>query len=178
MAEILPEKWMKGVAVTTICLAVLTVIAASRGTACGIKSQLLTAIESSKWAYYQAQSIKQSSAEVQKAFFEAASIGVTKTDQKAVHEEKLKTLAQEISQYEREKDRMKKEADDTAASNAFIAKKGGFFSAAVIFFQIGIMLSSVSLLAQKKFMWILGLAFGIAAVLFLAHGLFLQPLSL
>ena len=68
MTEVLQEKWIKGVVVTTTCLAVMTAIAAARGTACVAKTQLLTAIESSKWAYYQAKSIKQNLAESQERF--------------------------------------------------------------------------------------------------------------
>ena len=83
MVDILPEKWMKGVAVTTTCLAVLTAIAASRGAACGARTQLLTAIESSKWAYYQAKSIKQNLAETQKNGFEVEILGAKNPEQQA-----------------------------------------------------------------------------------------------
>ena len=176
MAELLPEKWMRGVAVTTTCLAVMTAIAAARGAACGAKTQLLTAIESSKWAYYQAKSIKQNLAETQKNGFEVEILGATAVEQKALYEEKLKTATQEISRYNVEKNQIKKEAEDTGAANKLIAKKGNFFSASVVFFQIGIMLSSVSALLKRKFMWIFGLFFGAIATVLLAYGLFLKPL--
>jgi hypothetical protein len=97
MAEILQEKWMRGVAVTTTCLAVMTAIAASRGTACVSKTQLLTAIESSKWAYYQAKSIKQNLAETQKNAFEVEILGAANSEQKLLYAEKLNTVTAEIS---------------------------------------------------------------------------------
>lgn len=176
MAEFLAEKWMKGVAVTTTCLAVMTAIAASRGAACGAKTQLLTAIESSKWAYYQAKSIKQNLAESQKNAFEVEVLGAANADQAALYGEKLKTATQEISRYDSEKNQIMKEAEAAAALNKLIAKKGNFFSAAVVFFQIGIMLSSVSALLKRKFMWIFGLVFGAIATVLLAYGLLMQPL--
>jgi hypothetical protein len=176
MADILPEKWMKGVAITTTCLAVMTAIAASRGAACGAKIQLLTAIESSKWAYFQAKSIKQNLAESQKNAFEVEMLGAANAEQKALYEEKLKIATGEISRYDAEKNQIKKEAEDTAALNKAVSRKGNFFSAAVVFFQIGIMLSSVSALLKKKFMWIIGLLFGAIAIVLLASGLFLKPL--
>jgi hypothetical protein len=154
----------------------MTAIAASRGAACGAKTQLLTAIESSKWAYYQAKSIKQNLAESQKNAFEVEVLGATNAEQKTLYEEKLKTATQEISRYDTEKTQIRKEAEDTAASNKLIAKKGNFFSASVVFFQLGIMLSSVSALLKRKFMWIIGLFFGTIATVLLAYGLFLQPL--
>ena len=176
MGEILPEKWMKGVAVTATCLAVMTAIAASRGAACLAKTQLLTAIESSKWAYYQAKSIKQNLAESQKNAFEVEVIGAANAEQKTLYEDKLKTVTQEVSRYDKEKNQIMKEAEDTAALNKAVSKKGRFLSGAVVFFQIGIMLSSVSALLKKKFMWVFGLVFGAIAIVLLAYGLFLQPL--
>ncbi len=176
MADELQEKWIKGVVVTTTCLAVMTAIAAARGAACGAKTQLLTAIESSKWAYYQAKSIKQNLAETQKNAFEVEVLGVANDAQKTLYESKLRIATDEISRYDTEKNQIRKEAEDTAVSNKLIAKKGNFFSASVVFFQIGIMLSSVSALLKRKFMWILGLFFGTIATVLLAYGLFMQPL--
>jgi cytochrome c biogenesis protein ResB len=176
MAEILQEKWMRGVAVTTTCLAVMTAIAAARGTACISKTQLLTAVEASKWAYYQAKSIKQNLAEVQHNAFEVEMLGAANVEQRGLYEAKLKAVAEDISRYDTEKNQIKKEAEDTGALNTLLAKKGIFFSAAVVFFQIAIMLSSVGALLKKKFMWIVGLVFGVVAIVLLGYGLFMQPL--
>ena len=107
MVDILPEKWMKGVAVTTTCLAVMTAISASRGSACLVKTQLLTAIESSKWAYYQAKSIKQNLAENQKNAFEVEIIGAVIPEQKLLYENKLNIVTQEITRYDAEKNQLK-----------------------------------------------------------------------
>src|SRR5512137_1787065 len=111
--EVLHEKWIKGVVITTTCLAVMTAIAAARGAACGAKTQLLTAIESSKWAYYQAKSIKQNLAETQKNAFEVEILGATNQEQKSAYREKLNGVIQEASRYETEKNQIKKEAEDT-----------------------------------------------------------------
>ncbi len=176
MTELLKEKWMKGVAVTTTCLAVMTAIAAARGAACGSKTQLLTALESSKWAYYQAKSIKQNLAEVQLNAFGVEILGAVNAAQKDLYAEKIKTASEEVGRYDKEKNQIRKEAEDTAKSNHLLAQKANFFSAAVVFFQIGIMLSSVSALLSRKLMWIVGLVFGFIATVLLGYGLFLQPL--
>src|SRR5512137_972811 len=115
--EVLHEKWIKGVVITTTCLAVMTAVAAARGAACGAKTQLLTAIEGSKWAYYQAKSIKQNLAETQKNSFEVEILGAVNPEQQALYAEKLKTAVQEISRYDAEKNQIKQEAEDTAAKN-------------------------------------------------------------
>ena len=176
MAEMLQEKWIKGVVITTTCLAVMTAIAAARGGACAAKTQLLTAIESSKWAYYQAKSIKQNLAETQKNSFEVEILGAANQEQKAVYAEKLRVATAEIIRYDAEKNLIREEAETTAAMNKSLAMKGNFFSVSVVFFQIGIMLSSVSALLKKKFMWIIGLLFSAVAIVLLSYGLFLQPL--
>jgi hypothetical protein len=176
MADAIQEKWIKGVVITTTCLAVMTAIAAARGGACSVKTQLLTALESSKWAYYQAKSIKQNLAESQKNAFEVEVLGATNVDQQALYESKLKIATEEIIRYDAEKNQIRKEAEETAVLNKLIAKKGNFFSGSVVFFQIGIMLSSVSALLKRKFMWVIGMFFGIIAAVLLAYGLFMQPL--
>ena len=176
MAELLSEKWIRGVAVTTTCLAVMTAIAAARGAACGAKTQLLTAVESSKWAYYQAKSIKQNLAETQKNAFEIERLGAVNSDQRALYDQKLDAAIHDISRYGTEKDGIRKEAEETAALNGRLAKKGNLFSAAVVFFQIAIMLSSVSALLKKRFMWVVGLVFGVIATALLGYGLWLAPL--
>ena len=174
--ELIQEKWVKGVVITVTCLAVMTAIAAARSGTCIAKTQLFTAVESSKWAYYQAKSIKQNLAESQKNAFEVEMLGAVNADQKTLYETKLKTAAQEISRYDSEKNQIKKEAEDTAVSNKLILRKGNFFTGSVVFFQIGIMFSSVSALLKRKFMWVLGLAFGTVAAVLLGYGLFLPPL--
>ena len=130
MAEIIQEKWLKGVAVTTTCLAVMTAVAAARGAACGAKTQLLTTLESSQWSYYQAKSIKQNLAEVQKNAFEVEMLGASNADQKRVYDEKLRKVSEDATRYEKEKNQVKKEAEETAYSNKLLTKKNNFFSAA------------------------------------------------
>ncbi|HOX54314.1 MAG TPA: DUF4337 family protein [Candidatus Omnitrophota bacterium] len=176
MAEILPEKWMKGVAITATVLAVMTAIAASRGAACGAKTQLLTAIEGSKWAYYQAKSIKQNLAETQKNAFEVDALGALTVEQKALLDQKLNTVTSEIERYGQEKEQIKQEAEAVGLENAAVGKKASRFSAAVVLFQIAIMLTSVSALIKRKEMWLIGIIFGLIAAVLLTQGLIIKPL--
>ena len=173
MAEILPEKWMKGVALTTTVLAVLTSIASSRASYCVAQAQLKTALEGSKWAYYQAKSIKQSLAESQLKAFEADILGSTTVEQKNLLLSHASEYKANIARYEEEKEGIKQEAEKVGKDNAKIGRQGNQFSLSVVFFQIGIMLSSVSALLKRKEMWALGLIFGAIACVFLANAMFL-----
>ncbi len=176
MADILPEKWMKGVAITTTCLAVMTAIAASRGAACGAKTQLLTAIEGSQWAYYQAKSIKQSLAETQLGAFESDALAPRNSKHIALLQKKMAEASSEIARYEGEKQEIKKDAEATGALNRQVGMKANKFSIAVVFFQISIMMSSVSALLKRKELWYIGLVFGAIALAYLVYALMLKPL--
>jgi len=173
MAEILPEKWMRGVAITTTILAVLTSIASSRASYCVAQAQLMTALEGSKWAYYQAKSIKQALAESQLKAFEVAILGSTNPEQKTLLQNDIDDYQKNIERYNSEKESIKDEAEKVGKNNILIGRRGSQFSLAVVFFQIGIMLSSVSALLKRKEMWMIGLVFGVIACIFLANAVFL-----
>ncbi len=173
MAEILPEKWMKGVAVTTTILAVLTSIASARAGHCISESQVLTALEGSKWAYYQAKSIKENLLEMEHNIFQMHQLGSTTPEQKALIDNNLKTASEDIDRYNKEKDDIKKEAEAVGKENAHISRQGNQFALSVVLFQIGIMLSSVGALLKRKEMWLVGLVFGCIAAVYLANGFLL-----
>ncbi len=174
MADILQEKWMKGVAVTTTILAVMTAIAASRAGGCVATNQILTAKEGSQWAYFQSKSIKQNLREIEKDILEAQQPGAAANpEQKNLIEKKLSSAVSEISRYDKEKSDLKTQAEDVGKQNALVHRRGGQFSLSVVFFQIAIMLSSVSALVKRKEMWLAGLLFGIVACVYFANGFFL-----
>ena len=173
MADILPEKWMKGVAATTTVLAVCASIAASRGTTCVAKAQLLTSIEGSKWGYYQAKSIKHNLLETQVTAFEIQRLGSLASEQRARLEQQLQALRADVTRYDTEKEQIRQEAEAVGKENAIVNRRGGNFSLAVVFIQIGIMLSSVSALLKRKALWALGLVAGVIGMVYLANGVFL-----
>jgi hypothetical protein len=173
MADILPEKWMKGIAVTTTILAVVAAIASSRSAFFIAKAQLLTALEGSQWSYYQAKSIKQTLGEMQFTAFQAATLGATSPEQKAFMAKNMQTYSQNIARYEQEKNDIKKQAEATGKENGIVVKKGSQFSLAVVFSQIGIMLSSVGALLRRKEMWMVGIVIGAVSLVFLANGFLL-----
>lgn len=173
MADILQEKFMKGIALTTTVLAVVASIAASRSSFFVAKAQLLTALEGSKWSYYQAKSIKQNLAETQKQTFQLNVLGATTPAQKEFLTKNLEILDSNIIRYEQEKADIKKDAENTGKENALAVRRGSQFSLGVVFSQIGIMLSSVGALLKRKGMWIVGLILGVVSIVFLANGFLL-----
>jgi hypothetical protein len=173
MADLLPEKWMKGVAITTTVLAVLTAIASSRGSACTARTQILTALEGSQWAYFQAKSIKQHMTQSEKDVFQMQAAALATSAQKDLVDNKIKSLDSEIARYDKEKNALQIQAEKTGKDNGIVGRKGNLYSMSVVFFQIGIMLSSVGALLKRKEMWVVGLLFGLVAMGYLANGFFL-----
>lgn len=173
MSDILPEKWMKGVALTTTVLAVLTAIASSRAAYCVAQSQVLTAQEGSKWAFFQAKSIKQNMMETQLNEFEIDALGETAHNQKMLLDETITLYRTDIARYDQEKNDIRIDAEETGQKNTRLSKQGGQYALSVVFFQIGIMLSSVSALLKRKEMWVVGLIMGAIATVFLVNGIFL-----
>ena len=173
MADILPEKWMKGIAITTTVLAVVASIASSRSSYYTAKAQLLTALEGSQWDYYQAKSIKQNLYEAQQKSFQIDLLGATTPEQRELISKDLQDYAKDIVRYDKEKTDIKKQADGTDKDNGIVVRRGAEFSLAVVFSQIGIMLSSVGALLKRKEMWIVGLIIGSISLVFLANGFLL-----
>jgi hypothetical protein len=173
MADFIQEKWIKGVTITTTVLAVLTAIGSARSAYCAAQAQLLTALEGSKWAYYQAKSIKENMMEEQFKSFELTGLGPTTDTQRAYLQQNLKGTQDEIARYTKEKEAIRKDAEKVGVDNAKVSRRGGNFSMSVVFFQIAIMLSSVSALLKRKEMWVIGLIFGVIAIVLLANGVFL-----
>ena len=73
----------------------------------------------------------------------------------------------------KEKADIQKQAEGTNRDNALVVRMGSQFSLAVVFSQIGIMLSSVGALLKRREMWLVGLIIGaISLDSFLANGFF------
>ena len=173
MADILPEKWMKGIAITTTILAVVAAIASSRSSFYVAKAQLLTALEGSQWGYYQAKSIKQNLYETQEKIFLIELLGSTTSEQRDVMNKNIQDFSKDIARYDKEKAVIQQQAEGTNTENALVVRRGSQFSLAVVFSQIGIMLSSVGALLKRKEMWIVGLVIGGISLFFLANGFLL-----
>ena len=173
MADLLPEKWMKGIAITTTVLAVVASIASSRSAFFTAKAQLLTALEGSQWSYYQAKSIKQNLYESQQKAFQVSLLGATSPEQRELLGKDLEDYTKDIARYDKEKADIKKQAEGTNKENSLTVRRGAQFSLAVVFSQIGIMLSSVGALLKRKEMWIVGIILGSISLVFLADGFLL-----
>lgn len=171
--EFLQEKWLKGVAITTTVLAVMTSIVSARSNTCTADTQLLTSEEAMKWQYYQSKSTRLQFIEVQRGLLRGEMARETDEAKKGSLFSQIKALNEESFKVDTKKGEIEKDARDVGVKRDRIARQGANFTLATVFFQIAIMLSSVSALVHRKALWLIGLCFGAVAIFFFVNGFFL-----
>jgi uncharacterized protein DUF4337 len=176
MTEQKKDSWSTLVAFTTALMAVLAAITTLYVGKFSSRTILLQAQESDQWNYYQAKSIKSHNFELQKELLELELLTqrnkITKEAaagfEKAIvgHEDNLK-------RYDKEKKEIKAKAEDMGKSKETSQRRAGIFGFALIFLQIGIMLSSISVITKKKPLWFIGLGMAVIAAFYFLDGLYL-----
>ena len=171
--QILQEKWLRGVAITTTILAVMTSIVSARSSTCTADTQLMTSAEAMKWQYFQSKSIHLQFVDVERSLLRN-DMAVTQDEAKRKSLfEQMKAYNEEGFKTEQKKDEIEKQAKEVGRQKEVVARKGFNFTLAVVFFQIAIMLSSVSALIHRKELWLIGLIFGLVAIFFFSNGFLL-----
>ncbi len=167
------EKWMRGVAITTTVLAVMTSIVSARSSNCTADTQLLTTEEAMKWQYYQSKSIRVQLIDVQRGILQTQSmVNLTPGQQDSITGQ-MKAYNEERFKNEQQGEKLEAQAKALGKQKKLVGRQGFNYMIAVVFFQIAIMLSSVSALLHRKSMWIIGLLFGVVAIVYFANGFFL-----
>lgn len=114
-----------------------------------------------QWSCFQAKSIKQHTCETHRMQLELTRIeraGNWNPETRAAFEEALATVKKDIARYNEEKATIKADAEKMEGQRDAAQQRGGKLSYALILAQIGIMLSSVTLITKKRPLWYLGMA--------------------
>jgi hypothetical protein len=176
MAEEPKEKWLNYVALTTVILAVCATLSTFKGAGYSTRSVLSQTQAANQWAYYQSKSIKGYLYETQK---ESLALDLKKDQIRGVktfreeYENKIGYYEQKIKKYDEEKAVISKEAKRLETLRDDAQRHAGIFGIAVIFLQIGILLSSISALMKKKILWLVGSCTGVIGVIYFANGFLL-----
>ena len=173
MAAEVQEKWLKWVALTTTILAVCASFASLKGSGFSTQVQLMTTLESDRWSYYEAKSIKAHLGEMEKDILTVDSFSAAVPAVKSQIDAKIKALDKNITRYNKEKDEVKAEVDELTTKQAILKRHGGNFGLAVMFFQIAIMLSAIGSLLKQRAAWLFGLLIGAAGIVYFINGFFL-----
>jgi hypothetical protein len=158
---------------SAITAAVLAVLAAIGSLISGhaVNQAILAQTKATdQWSYYQAKSTKQQLYEVGAKLIEALSpsAGGGAAESRAGS---LRQFQQERDRYDREKEEIKKEAENLEAESRHEFHKHHQFALGIACFQVGIVLASVSILVRNRVIYTLSLVSGAAGLICLIMGL-------
>src|SRR5512136_731735 len=176
MAEEKKETWLNYLALTTVILAVCATLSTFKGGGFSTRSVMSQTQAANQWSYYQAKSVKGYIYEMQKDKLELELKGMGAKSPLGVVEEyrkKLEEYGKKIARYETEKADIQKEAKRYEQVRDDAQKHSQTFGIAVIFLQIAILLSSISALMKKKYVWVIGTAVGVAGIVCFVNGFML-----
>ena len=143
------------VSVTMSILAVLVAAATLMGHRAHTEELLLQAKASDQWSYYQAKNSRLFASQV---MVDSASTFQAKNDQKA--ELIREKYAKQADRYEGEKDEISEEAKKLEQERDLLKKRADHFDAGEGILEIGLIICSLTLLANRKLFWFAGIAVG------------------
>lgn len=160
---------MAPVSLTMAVLAVLVAVSTLLGHRAHTEEVVLQAKASDKWAYYQSQNVRR---HIDELFVDLAGIqGATGSTTAAKLRDKY---SQEASRYRNERDESETEARTLEAEVATERNRANRFDLSEVFLEIGLVITSITLLSGRRVFWGVGMIFaGVGVVIacsnFLVH---------
>lgn len=157
------------VSVTMAILAVIVAVVALLGHRAHTEEVVLQAKSSDQWAYYQAKNIRRHTDEL---FTDLTSVQAT-TDAAALAKLRDK-YSQEASRYKDEQKGIEDQAREMENEVATERHRADRFDLAEVFLEIGLVITSITLLSGRRIFWSLGILLGaigvaLASTAFLLH---------
>jgi len=172
MADDKKEPWLNLLALTTVILAVCATLATFKGGGYSTKTVLNQAMASDQWAYYQAKGIKGNLYEVEVLRLKRE-IELAPKASLSLLEKSLADMERKVAKYDGEKADIQKKATGFEEAKADAQKHGAPFGVAVIYLQIGILLSSIAALLKQKPVYYVGLVVGVVGLVYFVDGFYL-----
>ena len=177
MAEEKKENWTTYMAISTVIIVVCATLSTFKGGGYSNKSLMNQTSASDQWSFYQSKSLKSYIFEMQKDNLELQRELQNKSKPSgellSKYDEKIATCANKIHQYEVDKENISVIAKKFESDRDDCKLHASAFGIAVIFLQISILLSSLSALAKKKYIWFLSLLVGAVGIVYFLDGFFL-----
>ena len=157
------------ISVTMAILAVLVAVVTLLGHRAHTEEVVLQAKSSDQWAYYQAKNIRRHEDEI---FVDLTSIEPTTN---AAASAKLHDkYAGEAARYKDEQKEIEDKAREMEAEVDLVRKRADRFDLAEVFLEVGLVITSITLLSGRRLFWYLGMLLGVvgmvvAATSFLVH---------
>ncbi len=158
------------IAITTLLLAACATLTSFKAAGYGNRMVLAQTQASDQWAYYQAKSIKETQYQVQRDAMNAILPQAQRTE--AVNTQ-LAGFEAEVKRYKAEKNEIAEEAKRMEAERDKARTYNTVYGQALMFLQVGILLSSLATINKANGYWYAGLAVGVVGVGFLLYGTFI-----
>ncbi|MDP4289602.1 MAG: DUF4337 domain-containing protein [Bacteroidota bacterium] len=177
MAEETNEKWTNYLAMTTIIIAVCATLSTFKGGGYSTRSLMNQTLASDQWAFFDSKGVKSYVFEAQldniifqKSMLDASGKGSKVQNQ---YQQQIDSLNQKIRRFSDEKKVIRKKAEEFVKISDESKLHANAFGIAVIFLQVSILLSSISALTKRKYIWIISLFVGACGILYFLNGFFL-----
>lgn len=153
------------VSVTMAVLAVLVAVVSLLGHRAHTEEVVLQAKSSDQWAFYQAKNIRRHNDEI---FTDLTSVQAT-TDAAALAKLRDK-YSQEAGRYKDEQKEIEDEARKLQAEVAIERNRADRFDLAEVFLEVGLVITSITLLSGRRLFWAIGLLMGAVGIVVAATG--------
>jgi hypothetical protein len=147
------------ISVTMAVLAVLVAVATLLGHRAHTEEVVLQARSSDQWAFYQAKNIRRHTDEL---FTDLTSILAT-TDAATLAKLREK-YSGEAARYKEEQKGIEEKASEMEAEVAHERNRADRFDLAEVFLEVGLVITSITLLSGRKIFWYLGIVMGIVGI--------------
>ena len=148
-------------AVLAVCVAVVTLL----GHRAHTEEVVLQAKASDQWAYYQAKNIREHEDQLFSDFSAAAA-----TKDPGIMDKFRDKAAQEADRYKHEKGDIQDEARRLEREVALERNRADRYDLAEVFLEIGLVITSITLLSGKRIYWYLGIAVSVIGVVVAVTG--------
>ncbi len=159
------DRSLAAVSLTMAVLAVFVAVVSLAGHRAHTEEVVLQARASDQWAYYQAKNIR----EHEDALFADFSTAVASKDAGAMDKFRDK-LTQEAERYKREKGEIQEEARKLESEGTKERKRADRYDLAEVFLEIGLVITSITLLSGRRIFWHLGIVLGMVGVVVAVTG--------
>jgi len=160
-AEERKEKWVMYVALSTAFMAVLAAVAGLLAGHHANEALIERVKASDSWSFYQSKNLKEEIASSTDKILRTLSPTPPKEDNSIL-----------IAHYEKEKEAIKKTAEEAEKSSEWHLSRHVPLATAVTCFQIAIAISAISILTKKRKLWFAGMLLTIIGIVFLLMGVF------
>lgn len=148
------------ISVTMAVLAVLVAVVTLLGHRAHTEEVVLQAKSSDQWAYYQAKNIRRHTDEL---FVDLTSVEAT-TDAATLGKLREK-YSGEATRYKDEQKEIEDKAHEMEAEVAHERNRADRFDLAEVFLEVGLVITSITLLSGRKIFWYLGLLLGVVGII-------------